>query len=89
MSTNPTPSRNRRVAITALAFVGILILMSLVTVILHSRADRELTAAYEDRYRAYLLADQLRQSSDDLTRLVRTYAATGEPRFAQILPDGA
>ena len=81
MSIIPTPSSGRRVAITALA--GIFILTSLVTVILHSRADRELTAAYEDRYRAYLLADQLRQSSDDLTRLVRTYAATGESRFSQ------
>ena len=83
MSIIPTPSRSRRVPATALALAGILILTSLVTVILHSRADRELAAAYEDRYRAYLLADQLRQSSDDLTRLVRTYAATGEPRFSQ------
>ena len=83
MSINPTSSRSRRVAITALALAGILIVTSLVTVILHSRADRDLAAAYEDRYLAYLLADQLRQSSDDLTRLVRTYAATGESRFAQ------
>ena len=66
-----------------LALAGILILTSLVTVILHSRADRELAAAYEDRYLAYLLADQLRQSSDDLTRLVRTYAVTGETRYSQ------
>lgn len=65
-----------------LTLVGVLIVTSLVTVILHSRADRELAAAYDNRYRAYLLADQLRQSSDDLTRLVRTYAATGESRFA-------
>lgn len=28
-----------------------------------------------------MLADELRQSSDDLTRLARTYVATGEPRF--------
>ena len=66
-----------------LALVGVLIVTSLVTVVFHSRADRELAAAYDNRYRAYLLADQLRQSSDDLTRLVRTYAATGEPRFVQ------
>ncbi len=35
----------------------------------------------ENRHQSYLLADELRQSSDDLTRLVRTFAATGERRF--------
>jgi methyl-accepting chemotaxis protein len=33
------------------------------------------------RYQSYLLADELRQSSDDLTRLARTYVATGEERW--------
>lgn len=31
----------------------------------------------ESRYISYLLADELRQSSDDLTRMARTFAATG------------
>ena len=30
------------------------------------------------------LVDELRQSSDDLTRLVRTYVATGEPAYEQM-----
>ena len=38
----------------------------------------------EIRYQSYLLADELRQSSDDLTRLARTYAVTGEPRYEQM-----
>lgn len=33
------------------------------------------------RYRSYLLADQLRQSSDDLTRMVRSYTVTGDSKF--------
>ncbi len=33
------------------------------------------------RYTAYLLADELRQSSDDLTRLARTYVVTGDPEY--------
>ena len=33
------------------------------------------------RYESYLLADQLRQSSDDLTRMVRTYVETGDSKF--------
>ncbi|OUR78470.1 hypothetical protein A9Q83_07510 [Alphaproteobacteria bacterium 46_93_T64] len=34
-----------------------------------------------NRYQSYLLADELRQSSDDLTRMVRTYAATRNEIF--------
>ena len=83
MSTGPTSPRNRRVAIASLAIVALLVLTSLVTAVLLSGTNRALSDAYEGRYRAYLLADQLRQSSDDLTRMVRTYAATGETRFAQ------
>ena len=33
------------------------------------------------RERSLLLADELRQSSDDLTRMVRTYVATGDPIY--------
>lgn len=40
-----------------------------------------LTRANRLRYDSFLLADQLRQSSDDLTRMVRTYVATGDERF--------
>ena len=38
-------------------------------------------AAYENRYHSYLLADELRQSSDDLTRLGRTYVVTGDVSY--------
>lgn len=33
----------------------------------------------ERRYLSYKLADELRQSSDDLTRMARTYVVTGDP----------
>ena len=42
--------------------------------------QRALLASQQRRYRSYLLADELRQSSDDLTRLARTYVVTGEAR---------
>ncbi|MEI6862991.1 MAG: ATP-binding protein [Candidatus Omnitrophota bacterium] len=35
------------------------------------------------RIHSLLLADELRQSSDDLTRMVRTYAVTGDPVYKQ------
>jgi len=44
-------------------------------------SSQGLTKAADRRYSSYLLADELRQSSDDLTRMVRTFAATGDPRF--------
>lgn len=35
------------------------------------------------RYDSYLLADELRQSSDDLTRFARTYVVTGDAKWKQ------
>ena len=43
--------------------------------------DQALLSAYETRYQSYLLADELRQSSDDLTRLARTYVVTGDDKY--------
>ncbi len=34
-----------------------------------------------NRYNSYLLAGELRQSSDDLTRLARTYVVSGDPEW--------
>lgn len=49
--------------------------------------QHKLMGSYDDRYYSYLLADQLRQSSDDLTRFARTYAITGDTRFKQYYYD--
>ena len=46
-----------------------------------SKANESLTAAQATRYNSYLLADELRQSSDDLTRLARTYVVTGDAKY--------
>jgi methyl-accepting chemotaxis protein len=39
--------------------------------------------AYRQAHASYLLADEFRQSSDDLTRLARTFAVTGNARYEQ------
>lgn len=39
------------------------------------------------RYQSYQLADELRQSSDDLTRLARTYAVTGDEKYEKMYMD--
>jgi len=41
----------------------------------------KILSAQERRYESYRLADELRQSSDDLTRLARTYVTTGDARY--------
>ncbi len=43
--------------------------------------------AAENRLNSYLLADELRQSSDDLTRLGRTYVLTGDEKYEKMYFD--
>jgi PAS domain S-box-containing protein len=51
--------------------------------LLEGRVD----SANDRRYRSMLLADELRQSSDDLTRMIRTFVATGDPVYKQYFQD--
>lgn len=46
-----------------------------------SSAANRVIEAETNRHQSYLLADMLRQSSDDLTRLARTYVVTGDAQF--------
>ncbi len=48
-----------------------------------AEADRLTQESAARRYQSYLLADELRQSSDDLTRLARTYVISGDARWEQ------
>ena len=45
--------------------------------------EEKIAEAADRRYRSYLLADELRQSSDDLTRMARTYTVSGNPKFKE------
>jgi diguanylate cyclase (GGDEF)-like protein len=45
--------------------------------------EKEIDRANDMRHHSHLLASELRQSSDDLTRMVRTYVATGEVIYKQ------
>jgi methyl-accepting chemotaxis protein len=44
-------------------------------------SQNEVTAAHTSKFQSYLLADELRQSSDDLTRLGRTYVTTANTKY--------
>jgi len=43
--------------------------------------EADLNKSRDSQFRSYLLADELRQSSDDLTRLARAYVATGNEEY--------
>ena len=69
--------------IITISFIGlttiILILTSLI--ILLYLNQNQLYENQNRKFESYLLADELRQSSDDLTRLMRTYAVTGDEKY--------
>ena len=66
-------------SLRSVLFVPPFVLMILLGVlaILMSKNQAELNKSQETRYLSYLIADELRQSSDDLTRLARTFVSTG------------
>ena len=49
--------------------------------------QQELIESQKTRYQSYLLADELRQSSDDLTRFARTYVITQDSKYEQMYRD--
>lgn len=55
--------------------------------VLMSWNEARVNQKHQQRYRSYQLADELRQSSDDLTRMARTYVVTQDPRFEQMYWD--
>jgi len=64
-----------------LSFALILIAVSIGLFVLLYFSQQNLATLGEIRYQSNLIADQLRQSSDELTRLVRTYAVTRNEKF--------
>lgn len=71
----------RRLPLITASLALALAAVSLGAFVMRDASDRAAAEARELLHRSYLLADELRQSSDDLTRMARTYAATGDPRY--------
>ncbi len=49
--------------------------------IAYIQAEKQIDRANELRINSYLLADELRQSSDDLTRMIQAYVVNGNPLY--------
>lgn len=69
--------------IIQMSFIGLTCIILLLTFLVISLYFNQ-NKLYENqnrKFESYLLADELRQSSDDLTRLMRTYAMTGDKKY--------
>ena len=71
----------RRLLGSLLALLGILAGGLFLVASLQLHASREQTDAENRRAASFLIADGLRQSSNDLTNMVRLYVATGQPKY--------
>lgn len=58
-----------------------------VTFISYVHLEKEVDRANDLRHQSLLLANELRQSSDDLTRMARSYVATGTPIYKEYYQD--
>ena len=58
-----------------------------IAVVLYMVLEQRVDQANGRRLQSLLLANELRQSSDDLTRMARTFVVTGEPRYQQFYQD--
>ena len=69
----------------AAVLTAALLLLGVSAVLAWRGAETEAAIAesWEQQATARMLADELRQSSDDLTRMARTYAVTGDERYRQ------
>ena len=68
-------------------FIGVLALFTFASVLKLNTLTHEVESMSEIRYLSYLAADELRQSSDDLTRLGRTYVVTGDEKYEKMYLD--
>lgn len=63
------------------ALTSFLLLALIASFVLYVRAEKQLDNANVARYQAIMVADELRQSSEDLTKMVRSYVITGNPLY--------
>ncbi|MGE5315416.1 MAG: methyl-accepting chemotaxis protein [Acidobacteriota bacterium] len=65
-------------AVTALLLIGLV-----TTTMLMFRSQRALEEAQDNRYDSFIVANDLRTNSENLTRLARTFVVTQEPKYEQ------
>ena len=81
-------ARKRYTEVTWSTWLAFSLITALViTFTFYVYSERQLDRLREQRHQLLLYADELRQSSDDLTSMVRSYAATGNPIYKEYYQD--
>lgn len=80
--TNRIPGFSRSVWLTLSLFALLIIAFTIYTM-----SEKRIDRANELRHLSFQLADELRHSSDDLTRMARTYVVTGDPIYKKHYQD--
>lgn len=57
--------------------------LALLSFLMMQNAFSDARSTYQNQHLSYRLADELRQSSDDITRNARTYVVTGDPKWEE------
>ncbi|HET7538361.1 MAG TPA: PAS domain S-box protein [Polyangiaceae bacterium] len=73
--------RTKRFAQVLLAVQAVIVVVLGSATYVLQRQLEHLNQSRDVAFRSYLLAEELRQSSDDLTRLARSFVVTGDPEF--------
>ena len=81
MSGHPSRLSLRRLLAILLGVLGLLVAALFVVTTLQLRGANFQSEAENRRTESFLLADSMRQSSNELTRMVRMYVSTGDPRY--------
>ena len=81
-SSNILTRFTRNLLLTAVLLIPVTLLF-----VAYVRAEKGIDSAFRLRHTSLQLANELRLSSEDLTRLVRTYVVTGEPRYKRLYQD--
>ena len=71
----------RQLVAVLLGVLAVLVAALFVVTTLQLRGANFQADAESNRTKSFLLADQMRQSSNDLTNMVRLYVSTGDERF--------
>ncbi|MDX8386970.1 MAG: response regulator [Ghiorsea sp.] len=66
--------------------VGMIAMIAMIFLV-YVWSEKQIDHANNMRLQSHKLTDQLRQSSDELTGMVRTYIATGDPRYKKFYQD--
>ena len=74
-------NRNRNIILALFAAVVALSVAAAVVFLMTTENEAQIHNAETARFASHALADELRQSSDDLTRMARLYTVTGDERY--------